>query len=413
MQAAQRYQHVLTQHLAKPLEHATSLPAAFYTDPEIFAHELAVLDERHWRVAAAGGQVARPGDVLPVTLSGMPLLVTRDRDGTPGCFHNICKHRGVPLVSERASDVHSIRCPYHAWRYGLNGTLERASHFNGIHDHHVDASHRACLELDRVRSASWNGLVCVNPGGRAAPLADTLAALDRRWHDYDFSQLQYGGALHYRVHGNWKLVVENFLDSYHNPFVHPALNKASLWNEHYPVVDAHFCGVGTHVYDAATAGHGGLPTVAGLSPQRARGAEYLLASPTLMLGLHADYLFVLTVDPVDVQTTDEHVYFFFVGAPSAGTPAAHDDGDPLEAIRERVRANWDRINREDLPMIEGMHACRRSPGYRPGPFSPFHEGPLHAFQLSLARRMAPEPAVPSQPVERRDVLRFHPISVEA
>ncbi|MBA5771196.1 hypothetical protein, partial [Escherichia coli] len=68
------------------------------------------------------------------------------------------------------------------------------------------------------------------------------------------------------------------------------------------------------------------------SPQRARGAEYLLASPTLMLGLHADYLFVLTVDPVDVQTTDEHVYFFFVGAPSAGTPAAHDDGDPLEAI---------------------------------------------------------------------------------
>ncbi|MBY8610651.1 aromatic ring-hydroxylating dioxygenase subunit alpha [Burkholderia arboris] len=394
MQAAQRYQDVLTQHLVKPLEYATSMAAAFYTDPEIFAHELAVLDERHWRVAAAGGQVARHGDVLPVTLSGMPLLVTRDRDGTPGCFHNICKHRGVPLVSERASDVHSIRYPYHAWRYGLNGTLERASHFNGIHDHHVDASHRACLELDRVRSASWNGLVCVNPGGRAAPLADTLAALDRHRHDYDFSQVQYGGALHCRGHGNLKLVVENFLDSYRHQFVHPALNKASLWNEHYPVVDAHFFGVGTQVYDAATAGHGGLPTFAGLSPQRACSAEYRLPSPTLMLGLHADYLFVLAVDPVDVLTINEHVYFFFIGEPSAGAPAAHDDGDPLDVIRMRVRANWDRINREDVPTIEGMQACRCSPGHPCEPPAPACR--VAAGQSGRRGRTAPDPGCTAQ-----------------
>ncbi|WP_175865706.1 SRPBCC family protein [Burkholderia cepacia] len=63
------------------------------------------------------------------------------------------------------------------------------------------------------------------------PLTDTVAALYSCWHDFDFSQLHCGGAPHYRVHGEWKLVVENFLDSYHNPFVHPTLNKTPLWTE--------------------------------------------------------------------------------------------------------------------------------------------------------------------------------------
>jgi choline monooxygenase len=380
MQVAKRYQQALIDGLDRPLTHAASLPNLFYTESTVLRHELDVLADRQWRLLAADGQIPHPGDVMPVTLSGMPLVLVRGRDGKVRCFHNVCKHRGVPLVNTAARGATSLKCQYHSWRYALDGSLDRASHFNGINDHrlcHVDAS---CLNLDEVRCETWHGLVCVNPGGHAAPMADAMASLDARWREYDFPQLRYGGTLSYRVAGNWKLVVENFLDSYHNPFVHPVLNKASLWDEHYPIVEASYFGVGTHVYDAALAGHGGLPTFRGLTSQRAHGAEYLCVSPTLMLGLHADYLFVLSVDPVDAQTTDENVYFFFV---------EHDEpSDDTIAIRNKVLANWDRINREDLPIIEGMQLCRRSPAYGSASFSPFHEGPLHGFQRSLATLMA-------------------------
>ena len=379
MNPIQSYQAALTERLDHPLAAASSLDNDFYTNPQIFAAEMDALSARTWRVLAAEGQFPKPNSVRAVTMSGQSLALTRAADGTIRCFHNVCKHRGVPLVTEPASAIKAMRCPYHGWRYRLDGTLERASHFNGIGDHRVCNARLNSLDLDEVRCAMWNGLVFANPGGEAQPLSLTMDALNRRWSEYDFTQFEYGGELHYQIAGNWKLVVENFLDSYHNPFVHPTLNKASSWKAHYSIIEQEYFGVGSNVYHADIAGHGGLPILAGLSPQGQRRAEYLCVTPTLMLGLHADYLFVLTIDPIDAQTTDEHVYFFFVGA---------DKDDPqVRSARKNVLEAWDRINREDIPVVEGMQSCRYSPNYGSSVFSPFHEGPMHAFQRQIAELM--------------------------
>ncbi|RZS76873.1 choline monooxygenase [Phyllobacterium myrsinacearum] len=388
MNPVQLYQAALHEQLDQPLATATSLDSVFYTSPDVFAAEMEALSSRTWRVVAAAGQLSQPNSVHSLTMTGQPLVVTRAADGTIRCFHNVCKHRGVPLVTESATAIKAMRCPYHGWRYRLDGTLERASHFNGIGDHRVCNTGLSSLDLDDIRCATWNGLVFANAGGEAPPLTATMQALDTRWHEYDFTQFEYGGDLHYRLAGNWKLVVENFLDSYHNPFVHPALNKASSWKAHYPIVEPDYFGVGSNVYQSDVAGHGGLPILTGLSPAGQRRAEYLCVTPTLMLGLHADYLFVLTIDPIDAQTTDEHVYFFFVGA---------DKDDPkVKSARRNVLENWDRINREDIPVVEGMQVCRNASPYGTSVFSPFHEGPMHAFQRQVAQLMANRKPKPRQ-----------------
>jgi choline monooxygenase len=376
MNPIQLYQAALNERLDHPLATASSLDNAFYTSPEIFGAEMDALSARTWRVLAAEGQFPEPSSVRAVTMSGQSLILARGADGKVRSFHNVCKHRGVPLVTECATAIKAMRCPYHGWRYRLDGTLERASHFNGIGDHRVCNTRLGTLDLDEVRCSTWNGLVFANPGDEAQPLALAMEAISRRWGEYDFTQFEYGGELHYQIAGNWKLVVENFLDSYHNPFVHPALNKASSWKAHYPIVEPQYFGVGSNVYQSDVAGHGGLPILAGLSPEGQRRAEYLAVSPTLMMGLHADYLFVLTIDPIDAQTTDEHVYFFFVGADK--------DNPQVKSARRNVLENWDRINREDIPVVEGMQSCRHSPVYGPSVFSPFHEGPMHAFQRHIA-----------------------------
>lgn len=391
LRAAERYRSALREQLDRPLGSARSLDSDFYTDPEIFDAEMLMLSDRTWRVIGAQAQLAEPDSVRCATVSGRPLMLTRQGNSAIRCFYNVCKHRGAPLVHEAKAGVKTVSCAYHGWRYSLDGSLQKANHFNGIGDHRLCNANPIDLKLDEISCSTWNGLVFANFGAMARPIDATLSALNTRWQDYDFSQFEYGGELHYRVGGNWKLVVENFLDSYHNPFVHPALNKASSWDEHYAVVERDYFGVGTHVYRSDIAGHGGLPLLRGLSPERQRCAEYLCVTPTLMLGLHADYLFVLSIDPVDAQSTEEHVYFFFVNNGA--------DNAEVTAARASTMRNWDRINREDIPIIEGMQFCRRSSPYGTSVFSPFHEGPMHAFQRSVAKMMADEPLAPAAPLE--------------
>ena len=118
------------ERLAKPTgEGGTCLPNACYTSKDWLALENERLFARTWVYAGCLDQVPEPGDVLPTTIAGSPIILLHDRDGEIRAFHNVCRHRGAVIVDEACKAQTVLTCPYHAWAYGLDGKLRSRPHF--------------------------------------------------------------------------------------------------------------------------------------------------------------------------------------------------------------------------------------------------------------------------------------------
>lgn len=365
--------------LNAPIERAICLPNAAYTSETFLEHERSDIFDPQWTFVAVGARLPKRGDVLPVTVAGRPLLLTRDRDGSVHAFHNVCRHRGLKLVEQGKSGCATLVCPYHAWTYALSGELKKTPHFGGPECHHLEGFDRDQYGLMSVRCDIWNDLIFVNLSGDAPPLADIMAPMAAHWADYDLSMLRHAGSATFAVDTNWKLAIENFLESYHLPWTHPELNEISRMDAHFSLLDPGFLGQGSRDYDASTAGHPDLPLFPDLPEPLTRTAEYPFVGPNLMMGMHPSYFFVFGIQPDGCGRSVEQFEFYFVGEAAM----SHDLSDQ----RARVIEAWRNINAEDIRMIEGMQRGRHSPGYQHGRFSPYHEATTHEFQRRLANRM--------------------------
>ncbi|MDA3922040.1 MAG: aromatic ring-hydroxylating dioxygenase subunit alpha [Salinisphaera sp.] len=365
--------------LNAPINQAICLPNAAYTSDAFLELERADIFDSQWTFVAVGSRLPRRGDVLPVESAGRPLVLTRDRDGSIHAFHNVCRHRGLKLVEQGKRGCATLVCPYHAWTYALSGELKKTPHFGGPNCADVEGFDRSNYGLMPVRCDAWNDLVFVNLSGDAPPLADVMAPMAEQWADYDLFQLRHAGSAVFNVDTNWKLAIENFLESYHLPWTHPELNEFSNMEAHYSLLDPGFIGQGSRDYDSVAAGHPDLPMFPYLPEPLTRTAEYPLVAPNLMMGMHPSYLFTFNVQPDGPERTIEQFEFYFVGD-AAMT-------DELSDQRARVFEAWRHINAQDITMIEGMQRGRHSPGYQHGRFSPYHEATTHEFQRRLANRM--------------------------
>src|SRR3954468_21901777 len=102
-----------------------TLPWSWYRDPAVLEREQERIFRRAWQYVGHLGELAEPGDQRPALAGGVPVVVTRDRDGALGGFVNVCRHRGALVVGEACRRM-TLQCPYHAWTYGLDGRLRSA-----------------------------------------------------------------------------------------------------------------------------------------------------------------------------------------------------------------------------------------------------------------------------------------------
>ncbi|WP_052055553.1 aromatic ring-hydroxylating dioxygenase subunit alpha [Myxosarcina sp. GI1] len=361
---------------------AVGLTAEAYTSEEFLQRERQSIFTNRWICVGLGADLPNVGDLFPVEVAGMPIVLVRAPQGEIRAFHNICSHRGLQLVTKPCEQQKRIRCPYHSWAYDLEGQLKTTPHFGGYWQDTYEGFDRASKNLQSIRCSQWLDLIFVNLGNNAPPLKDYLQPVIDRWSVYDLSLLRFGRELKFEFEANWKLAVENFSESYHLPWVHPQLNNCSRMEDHFNFeVGENHVGQGSKLYRIGAMGNRTLPVFPNLqATERETVAEYISIFPNLMLGIHPDYFLALTVDPLSPSRSVERMAFYFVG------DGATDNR--YEALRQIPIDLWKITNDEDLETIERLQKGRHSPAFSGGCFSPALEITVHQFQRLVAEAIS-------------------------
>jgi choline monooxygenase len=299
--------------VTRPIADATGLPNCAYTDPELFAFDRDEVLGRTWAAIGFASEVPAPGCVKPVDFMGIPLLIVRDKQGEVRVFHNVCSHRGLHLVGEAAQLRTVIRCPYHSWSYEFDGRLVSTPHIGGVDTHTCDGFDKDLHGLRPVRFAVWMDIVFVNLSGTAGEFTDYVAPLEDRWAEFigaqdrqDIVPAANGSRLTLEVACNWKLAVENFCEAYHLPWVHPDLNSYSPLDQHYGITDGDgISGQGTYRYDLASVAGTRLPKIEGWPQDKLSRAEYIALYPNTLLGLQADHVYAVIIQPLSADRSTE------------------------------------------------------------------------------------------------------------
>lgn len=199
------------------------VPVTAFTDRDRFEKERTMVLRTHPAVVGFSSQVTEAGQYVADEVAGVPVLVSRGDDGELRAFINACRHRGTELVSAGAGSVmRAFTCPYHRWRYSLNGDLAGIPDASGFPD--VDPAEVALAPLPVVERF---GLIWIVP--TPAPAGESGLDLDTYLGSDLSSELdahEFDGYHHYRsttfdVNANWKLMYDTFLEFYHGVYLHP------------------------------------------------------------------------------------------------------------------------------------------------------------------------------------------------
>ena len=204
----------LRANVAAPFEAAHAMPKGVYTDPDFLELEQRHIFARSWLCAGRAEALPDPGDYLTMTISGEPVIVLRDREGQLRAMSNVCRHRMSTLLQGRGN-TRAITCPYHAWTYNLDGSLRGAPAMGQNAAFCKDKT-----ALPQIRCVDWLGwiLVSLNPEApdpheQLGGVADLVGYLGMERYTEAFRE-------DFTWDTNWKVLAENFMESYHLPVCH-------------------------------------------------------------------------------------------------------------------------------------------------------------------------------------------------
>jgi phenylpropionate dioxygenase-like ring-hydroxylating dioxygenase large terminal subunit len=199
-----------------------TLPWSWYSDPRVLHREYEQIFGRFWQYVGHVGELPAPGSFVAARAGRIPILLVRGKDGELRGFVNVCRHRGSVLV-EGAGRRETIQCPYHAWTYGLDGSLRTAPRSD-----REPGFEKEGLGLVPVQVDTWGPFVFANPDLDAAPLRDHLGDLPSliAGEGIDVDRLAFRNRAEVEYDANWKVCCENYLECYHCSVAHPAFSKA-------------------------------------------------------------------------------------------------------------------------------------------------------------------------------------------
>ena len=346
------------------LARATTLPASWYVDPSALERERERVFARSWQLVAYAEDLSSPGDFVTADVAGEPVVGARGEDGALRAFSNVCRHRAGPVASGKGRRS-TFRCGYHGWTYALDGRLVATPEFDGVLDFD-----RTRVRLPELRIEAFGPLLFVQLDPDAPSLRTVLAEMTAETATLGLERLRFYRRRDYEVACNWKVYVDNYLEGYHIPVVHPGL----------------FREIDYGAYRVETRGHHSRQhaPVRSTSPDslyRRRlekrtepEALYYWLFPNLMLNVYPDNVQVNLVLPLDTARTLVRFDWLF---PDPARPGFSEDF-------ERSFAFSDEVQREDEAICEAVQRGLRSRFYDRGRLSVKRENGVHHFHRLLA-----------------------------
>ena len=199
-----------------PLEDAYSLPFSSYTDLDVLEAERQCIFHDEWVFVCMAGEVANKGSYYALDLAGEPIVLVRGEDSILRVFANICRHRGTPLFKDGFGQIdRNIVCPYHAWSYTLDGALKAIPFNKQIVVNNQE--HR----LREFQLEIWCGLVFIHLGNNPKSLKKRLSRIPDLVSVFELDSFDTAIARSAETwQANWKLTIENAIESYHLFRVH-------------------------------------------------------------------------------------------------------------------------------------------------------------------------------------------------
>ncbi len=387
--------------LRRPVEDARGLPGLAYTSRDFFELEQKRLFPRTWMCIGFTADVPNPGDAMPITAAGLPLLVVRGQDNEIRVFHNVCRHRATMIVTAPETGLRRLSCPYHAWTYALDGKLEAIPYFDGTKQGTRCNLDRSQLGLIPVRSATWHHWIFVNIHENAPPLSEYIRPLEKLISGANLSAARMGHREDWEWGANWKFQNDNW-ETYHHTWVHKDvftklsddLDLATGEPKAEPIP------LGTVVTLKRRAGTDFYPSGNDLPyipiPEgRERVRCTSVVFPNLTLTLQSDHLASVIAMPVAPDRTVSKMAYFFVGEAATSPDFASGRKRALDRWLGPTRRIEDRggIRSQDMLIWENQQVARSSPIADDVLFSPVWERNIHHLQNMLVDVM-------SEPVNR-------------
>ena len=370
----------------KPTIEANVLPPRVFHDRDVFAYEQGAWFAGDWVSVGREEDVLLPGQYFLASVAGENVIVVRGNDGELRGLLNVCRHRGATVVEEPCGKVPRFQCPYHAWVYDLEGRLKQPRHTELLVDFDPEE-----WGLIPVRVDTWQGIVYVDLSGNAAPLQKFLGNITDHFARLDLAALRRARRIDYDVKANWKALVENYLECYHCPGVHPQLNKITPYNlgSYLPSTGAAMSSYMEVLPEYETlsmtgTADGRMP-ILGMTGDDLKRVYYAAIWPNQLFSLHPDYLMLHWITPLAPDRTFVRCEWYF-----DPEEMAKPDFNPDEAIEF-----WDLTNRQDWHVCELQQEGTRSRGYSAGRYSAI-ESSVHGFDLMVADRYANDGIVTPQ-----------------
>ncbi|MGR8920423.1 MAG: aromatic ring-hydroxylating oxygenase subunit alpha [Gammaproteobacteria bacterium] len=194
-------------------------PTSHYVDPEIARREWETMFANHPQVLGLSADLPEPGSFMTSNDLGIPILATRDKDGSFHAFVNACRHRGALLTEEARGKQHRFACPFHAWTYAGDGKLLGIREPKKFGD--ID---KGCNGLVELPSAEKYGLLVVHPQVDGTVDIDALLGEDLAGQlaSWDAGRATYMGGDTLNKATNWKIANDTFGENYHFHTLHAA-----------------------------------------------------------------------------------------------------------------------------------------------------------------------------------------------
>jgi len=335
------------------LERAHALDAAHYFGEATLELERRAVFGASWQMAAHHTQLAEPGDHVLIDIAGTPVVLLRAADGVLRAFPNVCRHRAGPLVLCSGKGLRNLRCKYHGWLYSAHGQLLAAPEMQDAVQFNVEE-----VRLPQFAVREWQGLVFVALGAAAPAFDAVYAGIVDRIAPVDLAAMQFVRHEAWDVACNWKVYVDNFLEGYHVPMVHPGL---------VDVVD--YRNYEVELFDWYSLQHS--PLQADDDIYGAGTAYYYFVYPNVMLNVMPGRLQTNRVLPLGPGRCRVEIEWFYT--PKAAAFARIDND----------RAFTNAIQEEDVAICERVQLGLASGHYEAGRLCPQREAGVWHFHEKL------------------------------